>query len=151
MEAQKNMKFRSGIVILTLAFLMIGCSPQRRLNRIIHKNPGLLTQTDTILYRDTVHVSIPSVRADTTISILQAQDTFYFQKEFVHVKTYIKGDSIYIEAKTDPIEKVIYREKRIPITKFVVQKEKARPPYLLILGASALTLLLLYANFRKKK
>lgn len=76
------------------------------------------------MVRDTVHVHIPGVRADTVISILQAKDTVYFNKEFVHVKTYIKGDSIYIEATTDPIDKVIYREIKVPVEKIVYRKPR---------------------------
>lgn len=125
MENQSMMmSYRSYTAILLLVLIVSGCSPTRRLNRLIKRNPYLLELKDTVTIRDTVRVHIPGVSADTVISILQARDTFYFQKEFVHVKTYIKGDSIYIEAKTDPIDKVVYREIKVPVEKIVYRKPR---------------------------
>lgn len=60
-------------------------------------------------------------------------DTVFLSKDFIHVKTYIKGDSIYIEAATDPITKTIYIEKRIPVTRYVAETKKINLDWLIIL------------------
>ena len=43
------------IQIILVSLLIIGCSPQKRLNRLITKYPQL-TEIDTIIVRDTVVV-----------------------------------------------------------------------------------------------
>ena len=99
------------------------CSPQKRLNRIIKNNPGLLQTRDTIIMRDTITLSIPSVKIDTTLHLKNAKDTVVLKQDFVIVKTFIKGDSIYIEAKTEPITQTKIIEKRIPVDRFVVEEK----------------------------
>jgi hypothetical protein len=143
--------YRSGIVIITLLLLAVGCSPTQRLNRLIKRNPYLLELKDTITIRDSVRIHIPGVKTDTVISILQARDTFYFHKEFVHVKTYIRGDSIYIEAKTDPIDKVVYREIKVPVEKIVYRKPRDKLMWASIIPLALLALVFAVAYFRKPK
>lgn len=143
--------YGSGIVILLLVLIVSSCSPTQRLNRLIKRNPYLLELKDTITVRDSVRVHIPGVSADTVISILQARDTFYFHKEFVHVKTYIRGDSIYIEAKTDPIDKVVYREIKVPVEKIVYRKPRDKLIWASIIPLALLALVFAIAYFRKPK
>lgn len=121
------------IILSFITFLFVACSPQKRLNRIIKNNPGLLQVNDTIVYRDTLTTFVPGIKTDTVVHISSMHDTVFLSKDFIHVKTYIKGDSIYIEAATDPITKTIYIEKRIPVTRYVAETKKINLDWLIIL------------------
>ena len=59
------------IQVILISLLIIGCSPQKRLNRLITKFPQL-TETDTIIVRDTVVVE--NYNYDTT-TIIRLHDT----------------------------------------------------------------------------
>ena len=59
----------NALIILILALTILasaGCSPQRRLERLIENNPQLL-QNDTIQIHDTI--IIPEVSVDTIVDI----------------------------------------------------------------------------------
>jgi hypothetical protein len=102
-----------------LICLIIGCSPQKRLNRLLTKHPQL-TQQDTIVVRDTV--TIQTYVHDTT-TVLEFHDTTtvinnervilkYFHDTLtkeIHHYVECKGDTVYME-KLVPIEKAVFRE-----------------------------------------
>tara|TARA_R100001443_G_C3294627_1_gene163712 strand:+ start:247 stop:693 length:447 start_codon:yes stop_codon:yes gene_type:complete len=104
---------------VTLICLIIGCSPQKRLNRLLTKHPQL-TQQDTIVVRDTV--TIQTYVHDTT-TVLEFHDTTtvinnervilkYFHDTLtkeIHHYVECKGDTVYME-KLVPIEKAVFRE-----------------------------------------
>lgn len=132
--------------LLSIAILaaLTACSPQKRLDRIIKRNPGILQLRDTVVVRDTVVFTVPSVKVDTVFSIKNAKDTVYLKKDFIIVKTYIKGDSIYVEAKTDPITQTKIIEKKVPVVKYIARETKNHwlLPVLLIISALALFLVI---------
>ena len=102
-----------------LVCLIIGCSPQKRLNRLITKYTHL-TERDTIVLRDTV--TIQNYVHDTT-TVLEFHDTTtvinnervilkYFHDTLtkeIHHYVECKGDTVYME-KLIPIEKAVFRE-----------------------------------------
>ena len=102
-----------------LVCLIIGCSPQKRLNRLLTRYPQL-TQHDTIVVRDTV--TIERYVHDTT-TVLEFHDTTtvinnervilkYFHDTLtkeIHHYVECKGDTVYME-KLIPIEKAVFRE-----------------------------------------
>ena len=102
-----------------LVCLIVGCSPQKRLNRLLTKYPQL-TQHDTIVVRDTV--TIERYVHDTT-TVLEFHDTTtvinnervilkYFHDTLtkeIHHYVECKGDTVYME-KLIPIEKAVFRE-----------------------------------------
>ncbi len=102
-----------------LICLIVGCSPQKRLNRLLTKHPQL-TQQDTIVVRDTV--TIQTYVHDTT-TVLEFHDTTtvinnervilkYFHDTLtkeIHHYVECKGDTVYME-KLVPIEKAVFRE-----------------------------------------
>ena len=102
-----------------LICLIVGCSPQKRLNRLLTKHPQL-TQQDTIVVRDTV--TIQNYVHDTT-TVLEFHDTTtvinnervilkYFHDTLtkeIHHYVECKGDTVYME-KLVPIEKAVFRE-----------------------------------------
>ena len=102
-----------------LICLIVGCSPQKRLNRLLTKYPNL-TEKDTIVLRDTV--TIQNYVHDTT-TVLEFHDTTtvinnervilkYFHDSLtkeIHHYVECKGDTVYVE-KPYYVEKAVFRE-----------------------------------------
>ena len=101
------------LIVIGLAF---GCSPQKRLSRIISNHPYLLT-TDTVTVSDTT--IIEAVRSDTIVSYESLLDTVYITEDRLKVRVVRVADSIYIkgECDTDTIIKTI----EVPYEKIVIQ------------------------------
>ena len=107
------------IQIILIGLLLVGCSPQKRLNRLITKFPQL-TELDTIYVRDTVVVE--NYNYDTT-TLIRTHDTTtvinnervilkYFYdtlREVIHHEVECLGDTVYTE-KLVTIEKAVFRE-----------------------------------------
>ena len=107
------------IQIILISLLLIGCSPQERLNRLMTRFPQL-TETDTIYVRDTVVVE--NYNYDTT-TVIRTHDTTtvinnervilkYFYdtlREVIHHEVECLGDTVYTE-KLVTIEKAVFRE-----------------------------------------
>ena len=107
------------IVQVLAVILLVACSPQKRMNRLINKFPNLV-QLDTIKIVDTVIV--PTIEHDTTTifkvsthdTIVNSEKVFlkYFYDTLtreIHHEYICFGDTI-IQEKIVPIEKVIYKE-----------------------------------------
>ena len=104
---------------IILVFLLISCSPQKRLNRLITKYPQL-TELDTIIVRDTVVVE--NYNYDTTTIIRLHDTTMVVNNERVVLKYFYDtlretiyhdveciGDTVYTE-KLITVEKAVFRE-----------------------------------------
>ena len=104
------------IIVISLAF---GCSPQKKLQRLVKKHPELL-KLDTIVIRDTVVVE--DYRGDTTTIIKFHDSTTVVNNEKIFLKYFYDtltreihheyicfGDTI-IQEKIIPIEKIVYKE-----------------------------------------
>ena len=102
-----------------LILLLVSCSPQKRLNRLITKNPDLI-QLDTLIVRDTI--VIESFNYDTITTFKYSDTTIIVNTEKVLAKYYFdtlrqeiwhqiecKEDTIFYE-KLVPVEKVVYKE-----------------------------------------
>ena len=102
-----------------LILLLVSCSPQKRLNRLITKNPDLI-QLDTLIVRDTI--VIESFNYDTVTTFKYSDTTIIVNTEKVLAKYYYdtlrqeiwhqiecKEDTIFYE-KLVPVEKVVYKE-----------------------------------------
>lgn len=110
---------RQVFVKIILICLVVGCSPQKRLNRLLTRYPNL-TEQDTIIVRDSVVVE--KYIHDTT-TVLEFHDTTtvinnervilkYFHDTLtkeIHHYVECKGDTVYME-KLVPIEKAVFRE-----------------------------------------
>jgi len=110
---------RQVFVQIALICLVIGCSPQKRLNNLLTRYPNL-TEQDTIVVRDSIIVE--KYIHDTT-TVLEFHDTTtvinnervilkYFHDTLtkeIHHYVECKGDTVYME-KLVPIEKALFRE-----------------------------------------
>ena len=136
------------IQVFFLIILLISCTPQKRLNRLIEKHHTLV-QLDTIIIRDTVIVE--SYAHDTT-TIFQFHDSttvinnekvilkyFYdtLTREIHHEYTCL-GDTI-IQEKIVQVEKVVYKE--------LSWWEKYQTLVYILLGL--FVALIIYKNFTK--
>ena len=107
------------IQVILISLLIISCSPQKRLNRLITKYPQL-TEIDTIIVRDTVVVE--NYNYDTT-TIIRLHDTttvvnnerlilkYYYDtlRETIYHEVKCVGDTVYTE-KLITVEKAVFRE-----------------------------------------
>ena len=101
--------------ILLLITLIISCTPQRRLERLLRKHPEL-TSIDSITIHDTIRVIVPEVHLDTVVTLQQLYDTVYLEQEQLKVKVWMdRYNKVYIQGKCDTvyIDKVVTR--KIPI------------------------------------
>ena len=111
--------FKSYIVQILAVILLVACSPQKRMNRLIKKFPNLV-QLDTIRIVDTVIV--PTIEHDTTTifkvsthdTVINSEKVFlkYFYDTLtreIHHEYICFGDTI-IQEKIVQVEKVIYKE-----------------------------------------
>jgi hypothetical protein len=107
------------IVQVLAVILLVACSPQKRMNRLIKKFPNLV-QLDTIKIVDTVIV--PTIEHDTTTifkvsthdTVINSEKVFlkYFYDTLtreIHHEYICFGDTI-IQEKIVQVEKVIYKE-----------------------------------------
>jgi hypothetical protein len=105
-------------------FVLAGCSPQKRLNRLLANHPELV-QTDTLFVTDTVRtlaVRVDTVQDLTDFIRIASGDTFFIEKERLSVKTWIRRDSIYFDAecKAD----TIYRS----VPRYITRISAEKPP-----------------------
>lgn len=122
------MKTFKKILFLIIALILLqACSPAKRLERF-HKNHPFLFEAkiDTITIHDTINVTIPGIKIDTSspLAWLFRPQGISINKESEHI--HLKGDTItkkiYIQAHRDTIFKTIYKEKKVPVTKYIVKK-----------------------------
>lgn len=94
------------LALFALAVALVGCSPQKRLNRLLMKYPEL---RDTVVIYDTVEAIVEYVKADTVFR--DHFDTVTLTKDRLRVK-YVRmpGDTVYLsgECLSDTI-RVPYR------------------------------------------
>lgn len=103
------------IKISLVLILLISCTPQRRLERLLRKHPEL-TSIDSITIHDTIRVIVPEVHLDTVVTLQQLYDTVYLEQEQLKVKVWMdRYHKVYIQGKCDTvyIDKIVTR--KIPI------------------------------------
>ena len=107
------------IVQVLAVILLVACSPQKRMNRLIKKFPNLV-ELDTIKIVDSIIVA--TIEHDTTTifkvsthdTVINTEKVFlkYFYDTLtreIHHEYICFGDTI-IQEKIIPIEKVVYKE-----------------------------------------
>ena len=107
-------------IIQVFFLILISCTPQKRLNRIVRNNPHLLNK-DTIRVIDTIVLQNYSV---DTIHEIEFHDTVIIQNnDRVEARYYYdtvkKEIHHYIECKSDTIVK----DRFVPVEKVVVKEQ----------------------------
>ena len=134
--------------LILILICITSCSPQKKLQRLVKKNPELI-RVDTIHHYDTIQHVTEKVHLDTVMShFSHFKDTLIINKDNLTVKTFYNytTDSIYIfgECKEDTL--YIPYEVKIPIETIVVEEKKTPLSFWIIctLVVIAFKLLLMY-------
>ena len=107
-------------LFIAVLLLLVSCSPQKRLHRLIAKHPEL-TRIDTIKIQDSVFV--PGTNVDTVFRPSLLHDTVTITQEKLQIKLIEKNDTIYLNANVKPDTIIITKE--IPVQKIVhIEPEK---------------------------
>lgn len=138
-------------LLLLLVTLLVSCSPEERLARLLARHPEL-TKRDTI--RDTVWATVEYVHADT-VFVPVPGDTVRIDNGRLHIK-YVKmpGDTVWIDGECDadsvrvPFEVVV--EKSVPCPEGYKVRAWWKTAALILGGLFLLLLLLLLAIRRSK-
>jgi len=107
-------------LFIAVLLLLVSCSPQKRLHRLVSKHPEL-TRIDTIKIQDSVFV--PETNVDTVFLSSLLHDTVTITQEKLQIKLIEKNDTIYLNANVKPDTIIITKE--IPVQKIVhIEPEK---------------------------
>ena len=104
---------------IILICLIVSCSPQKRLNRLLTNHPEL-TQLDTIIVRDTIvvetymHATTTIIRLHDTTTVINNERVVlkYFYdtlREIIYHDVECIGDTVYTE-KLITVERAVFKE-----------------------------------------
>ena len=137
---------KESIIKIFLILLIAGCTPQKRLNRIVRNNPHLLVK-DTIRVVDTIVIDNYSF---DTITSIEFHDTVIIQNnDRVEARYYYdtlkKEIHHYIECKSDTIVK----DRFIPVEKVIIQEQTLWEKYgsLVIIALIFLVILRVFKKY----
>jgi hypothetical protein len=106
------------ILIALCVLLLLGCSPERKLNRLLKKHPEL-NRVDTI--RDTVWATVEYVRVDTAFKY-KVGDTIVLHHDRFTVRTIVRRDTLVQTVELPPDSFPVYTEtivERVGPTEYV--------------------------------
>jgi len=140
--------FGSFLFFATLLVYCQGCTPEKKMQRIIKKHPELV-KTDTLTVVDTVSVTTNRVHTDTITTLEHfLSDTIVIQKENLTVRTFVHKDSVFIEGECDTIRVETIREIAIPVERIEVKEVQSKWVWPLVFICVFLAFILIYS--RKK-
>jgi hypothetical protein len=105
---------------ILLATVLIGCSPERRLQRLVKRYPHLLAK-DTVTIRDTFITK--EVSKDTVFNLSNSHDTVIIKQDKLTIKHFYNHttDKVYLEGKCAPdtfvkvikvpVDRIVYRDE----------------------------------------
>lgn len=102
-----------------LLLVIFGCSPQKRIQRIVSKHPELL-QKDTIKISDTT--IIPGIAIDT-VFITSKTDTIVFWKDNIKVQIIRSFDTLRTEITSSP--DTIIKNINVPVDRIVIKNDSS--------------------------
>jgi hypothetical protein len=103
------------IIILLTAILCLGCSPARRLERLVRNHPEL-SVTDTLLCRDTV--TVPADEAGTGVQLNRVPDSLTLVRGQLEIRLLRRHVTLYIRGMCKPDTVIVSRS--IPVTRIRV-------------------------------
>jgi len=136
----------SGLIIFYI--FVVGCSPQKRLDRLIQRHPELV-KIDTTIVHDTTIIETTqkdTVFKDTTFFKL-LRDTIVINNDRLTIRQYHSRDSIFIEGECKG--DTLYKEIPVPYQTVKAVTEERTPSYIKWLIASLIIICIL-AMFRKR-
>jgi hypothetical protein len=106
-------------IIFFLLFLVsfCGCSPEKRLERLIERHPEL-TARDTIRYRDTIITA--GSHADSAFLFTGLTDTVTIRKDNLVMQVFRDTDTLFLSGECLP--DTIYRTHEIAVDKIKLVK-----------------------------
>jgi len=107
------------IVFISVVLFFIGCSPQKKLNRLISKHPELL-QGDTLVVRDTIVIHDYTV--DTITSLEFHDSVTVIDNSKVILKYFYDTITREIHHEVECLGKEIITETLVPYDKIVIQE-----------------------------
>ena len=107
------------IVFILVSLFFIGCSPQKKLNRLISKHPELL-QRDTLVVRDTIVIHDYTV--DTITSFKFHDSVTVIDNSKVILKYFYDTITREIHHEVECLGKEIITETLVPYDKIVIQE-----------------------------
>lgn len=124
--------FHKTALLISLILIITSCSPQKKLARLLERNPEL-KEKQIVLARGTVKTTFPGVVGDTVIKIYDSvpgdcpelkEDTAVVQEENLTARSWISGDSLYLEAECDTVYQEVPFEVPIEVEKIVYRKPR---------------------------
>src|SRR5438094_1935470 len=91
--AHRPLFVRSLFTLSLSALILFSCSPQKRLQRLLHRHPEL-SKTDTVWRKDSFR--IPGVKADTAFRFQTGNDTIVLDKGRLVMKYFYSHDTVYL-------------------------------------------------------
>jgi hypothetical protein len=106
---------------LSIILILVSCSPQKKLNRLIKKHPELI-KVDTLHVHDTLITE--SVVKDTVLNWNTLHDTAFIYKDKLKIKIVRMNDSIFVQGEC--ASDTIYRTIEVPFNYVQpIQKDKS--------------------------
>ena len=136
------------LVFILIVSMVWGCSPQRRLNRLVKNHPELL-QLDTIRVVDTIVVE--NFTYDTTTLFYSHDTTTVIDNSKIILKYFYDTLTREIFHDVTCVGDTIYYEKLIPIERVVIKELTWWQKYgsIIIIGCFLIVFLLLLKRFGK--
>lgn len=120
------------LLLLVSLLLCAGCSPSKRLSRLLERHPELKA-ADTVTVRDTLVE--PEVSADTTMPLAHIPDTIVVEKGRLEVLVRKLHDTLFVSGKCKADTIIV--EKKIPVEKIIIAKSRSRWYLWCVLGLLA--------------
>ena len=120
------------MLLLISLLLCAGCSPSKRLSRLLERHSELKT-ADTVTVRDTLVE--PEVSADTALPLAHIPDTVIVEKGRLEVLVRKMHDTLFVSGKCKADTIIV--EKKIPVEKIIVTKSRNRWYLWCVLGLLA--------------
>ena len=123
---------------ILLSFIVLSCTPEKRLQRLLKKFPHLVHLTDTTIKDTTI---VASFHYDTTVNAQFFRDTIYIKQNNLQTKIFYnyRTDSLYIS--NSKAADTIYKTITVPGKTITIKEREGNG--LTYLFAFALILLLI--------
>lgn len=100
-------------VFACFLILIMSCSPEKRLTRLVDANPQLL-ETKKVVFKDTIFLAPRKIIENNFALPLTSLDTVRIDNKDATVKIYKAGKNFKIEVETKP--SVIYSSKEVNVS-----------------------------------